>query len=308
MFKSILALGIRSSAVYSVSVADGAVTEVYTGQPGVSPDGIVLGGREAYWTTMGRPTRDPQKQGEAGLDYTARNGGIHAIGLDGTGRRDITAPGAITTGKQLAFDGADTLYWGDREGNRVSRVKVDGSGLTDLVVNAPQADGLGQCVGVAVDTARGHLYWTQKGPSKGGLGRIFRAGLEIPEGQTAANRSDIETLWDRLPEPIDLEIVGDRLYWTDRGAAPDGNSLNHAPLPAPGARGAEPEILARGFQEAIGLAVDAAAGLAFVSDLGGRILRVRLQDGTVDVLADLGTPLSGIAGSTASIPAEEKQP
>ena len=37
-------------------------------------------------------------------------------------------------------------------------------------------------------------------------GRIFRAGIEIPKGETAANRSDIEVFFDRLPEPIDLEL------------------------------------------------------------------------------------------------------
>ena len=115
-----------------------------------------------------------------------------------------------------------------------------------------------------VDPARGHLYWTQKGPSNGGKGRIFRAGLEIPAGQTAANRTDIEVLWDGLPEPIDLEIKGDWLYWTDRGDPPAGNTLNRAPIPAAGATGGAPEILADGFHEAIGLAVDGDAGVAYV--------------------------------------------
>ena len=52
-----------------------------------------------------------------------------------------------------------------------------------------------------VDPARGYLHWTQKGPANGGKGRIFRAGLEIPAGQTAANRTDIEVLWNSLPSP-----------------------------------------------------------------------------------------------------------
>ena len=52
-----------------------------------------------------------------------------------------------------------------------------------------------------VDPARGYLHWTQKGPANGGKGRIFRAGLEIPAGQTAANRTDIDVLWNSLPGP-----------------------------------------------------------------------------------------------------------
>ena len=46
----------------------------------------------------------------------------------------------------------------------------------------------------------------QNGPTKGDQGRIFRAGIEIPKGETAANRSDIEVFFNRLPEPIDLEL------------------------------------------------------------------------------------------------------
>jgi hypothetical protein len=138
----------------------------------------------------------------------------------------------------------------------VSRVRVDGTGLTDLVVNAGDSSLLQECVGVAVDPVRGHLYWTQKGPAKGGQGRIFRAGLEIPSGETASDRTDIEVLWEHLPEPIDLEIRGDWLYWTDRGAPPKGNTLNRAPVPASGEKGTDPEVLADGFREAIGLAVD----------------------------------------------------
>jgi len=157
-----------------------------------------------------------------------------------------------------------------------------------------------------VDPARGHLYWTQKGPSNGGKGRIFRAGLEIPAGQTAANRTDIEVLWDGLPEPIDLEIEGDWLYWTDRGDPPTGNTLNRAPIPARGATGGAPEILADGFHEAIGLAVDGDAGVAYVGDLGGSIYVVPIpgaasgSDGT-HVLVDLGETLSGVAGFTGAV-------
>ena len=61
-------------------------------------------------------------------------------------------------------------------------------------------------------TARGHLYWTQKGPVERRKGRIFRAGLEIPTpDRRPRNRTDIEVLWDGCPSSIDLEIKGDWL-------------------------------------------------------------------------------------------------
>ncbi|MEU6086468.1 hypothetical protein ABZ865_06585 [Streptomyces sp. NPDC047085] len=93
----------------------------------------------------------------------------------------------------------------------MSRVRTDGNGLTDLVVN-PAGDISQGCVGVAVGPVRGHLYWTQKGPAKRGQGRIFRSGLELPAGESRERRSDIELLWTGLPEPIDLYLEGDWLY------------------------------------------------------------------------------------------------
>ena len=62
------------------------------------------------------------------------------------------------------------------------------------------------CVGIALDIEGGMVYWTQKGPDNAGEGRIFRAHLEIPQGQTPASRQDIELVYDNLPEPIDLDL------------------------------------------------------------------------------------------------------
>jgi hypothetical protein len=298
MSNTLLALRAFPAGVLRVSIPDGRVRTLVE-KPGAVPDGIVVESGTAYWTTMGTPLLDPGTPGEAGQDYSRRDGGVHALALDGGSPRDVLPAGALTTGKQLTSDGAGTLYWGDREGHRVSRARVDGSGLTDLVVN-PASDGImGECVGVAVDPAGGYLYWTQKGPAKGGKGRILRAGLEIPAGETAADRSDIEVLWSDLPEPIDLHLAGSWLYWTDRGAAPAGNTLNRAPVPAAGAAGQAPEILADGFTEAIGLAVDDAAGIAYVSDLGGHIRAVPLPGGPAAghqpwEIAALGHPLTGL--------------
>ncbi|MFF4341160.1 3-hydroxyacyl-CoA dehydrogenase NAD-binding domain-containing protein [Kitasatospora sp. NPDC001540] len=295
---SLLALQPFPGRVLKVSIPDGRV-ETLVEDAGAAPDGIVVDSGTVYWTTMGAPEVDPGTPGEGGYDFSRRNGGVHAWSPGQGVRRDVVADGAMTTGKQLTSDGAGTLYWSDREGHRVSRVRTDGSGLTDLVVT-PASEGIpGECVGVAVDPVGGYLYWTQKGPAKGGQGRILRAGLELPDGRSAEHRTDIEVLWSGLPEPIDLHVDGGWLYWTDRGAAPHGNTLNRAPVPAPGAAGGTPEILADGFAEAIGLAVDGGAGLAYVADLGGHIREVPLPDGPAadraprEVVA-LGAPLTGL--------------
>ncbi|CAL9483892.1 hypothetical protein [Streptomyces sp. enrichment culture] len=298
MAKELLALQVVPGRILRINLEDGAVrTLVEDAGPG--PDGITVDQGIVYWTTMGAPAVDPSTPGEAGLDFSRRDGGLHAFDLGTGARREVVPTGVITTGKQLTHDGAGFLYWGDREGHRVTRVRSDGTGLTDLVTTPVEDGVLGECVGVAVDPVRGHLYWTQKGPAKGGQGRIFRAGLELPAGEGAANRSDVELLWSDLPEPIDLHLDGAWLYWTDRGAAPNGNTLNRAPLPAPGAPGPAPEILAAGFAEAIGLAVDPDAGLAYVCDLGGHLRAIPLPGGPAAdqdprEIVTLSDPLTGL--------------
>lgn len=179
------------------------------------------------------------------------------------------------------------------------RAGTDGSGLTTLVERGRGGpiprDKMDQCVGIVVDQARGQMCWTQKGPPKGGRGRIFRADLDIPQGETPWNRSDIVLLLDHLPEPIDLEIDHRNgfLYWTDRGVEPDGNSLNRARITDVGL--ASHEVVARGFKEAIGMALVPSGEVAYVSDLSGKVYEVALQTGEKTAVFDLGRPVTGIA-------------
>ncbi|KAL4861359.1 hypothetical protein BDV12DRAFT_204096 [Aspergillus spectabilis] len=125
---------------------------------------------------------------------------------------------------------------------------------------------------------RGYAYWTQKGPSKAGKGRIFRAGIEIPVGEAAENRTDIEPLLDGLPEPVYLELdeESQRYYWNDRGEHPTGCSLNTVDLNGL----VEPtnlkakKILARHFNELIGLKLGC-NGEVYVIDLGGSLYCIK---------------------------------
>src|ERR1700719_155450 len=160
------------------------------------PDGIVVDAKAGhiYWTNMGVPNLD--------------DGSIERADLDGGNRRVIVPQGVTHTPKQMHLDKENgKLYWCDREGMRVMRANLDGSQVETLVETShgdprPGPDLTKWCVGIAVDTERGQIYWTQKGPEKGGLGRLFRANIEIPKGQTAAQRTDIEALYEGLPEPI----------------------------------------------------------------------------------------------------------
>ncbi len=296
---SLYALDLILGGVHRIDLATGDIHDLATGIE-EAPDGIAVDVAQGYvyFTLMGRPDTPLEPAHEP--PFTARNGSIQRIPLDG-GTPEIVVPrGEFTTGKQLARDPeTGQLYWCDREGCAVYRCERDGTGITQLISNTgadlPQKER--ECVGIAIDTSRGWLYWTQKGPADGGKGRILRASLNIPAGATPHTRQDIEVLWDRLPEPIDLELDKDNqvLYWTDRGAAPNGNTLNRAPIPPVGDRGATSEVIAHGFTEPIGLALNLPDNAAYVSDLSGSVHRVDLSTGRTQVIAVLAGPVTGIA-------------
>jgi len=164
------------------------------------PDGIVVDveAGHIYWTNMGNPKKN--------------DGSIERADLDGQNRRVIIHPGGAFTPKQLHLEKeSGKLYWSDREGMCVMRSNLDGSQIETLVDTSagdarPGADASKWCVGITVDPKRRQFYWTQKGSDNAGQGRICRANVEMPQGENAANRTDVEVLFDRLPEPIDLEL------------------------------------------------------------------------------------------------------
>src|SRR6267142_108332 len=153
------------------------------------------------------------------------------------------------------------------------------------------------CVGIALDVEGGKVYWTQKGPEKGGQGRIFRANLEIPAGQTPQNRQDIEVLYTNLPEPIDLDLdLANRImYWTDRGDPPRGNTVNRAPMDAANGNRPVPEIVFNHLMEGIGLALDLDNGRMFVTDLAGSVYSANLDGSNKKPLIFAQGNLTGIA-------------
>lgn len=177
------------------------------------PDGIDVSpscGR-MFWTSMGHA-------------LSACDGSVQSAKLDGSDVRTLLKPGTVHTPKQLIVDDVDRkLYFCDREGMSVHRCDLDGTDHQILIqtgslkVPSERKDMMRFCVGVALDRGNRHIYWTQKGPSKSGKGRIFRAGIDIPAGQTANNRADVECLLEGRPEPIDLE------YDTQMHALLDGS-------------------------------------------------------------------------------------
>jgi hypothetical protein len=209
------------------------------------------------------------------------DGSIERADFDGGNRRIIVPQGVTHSPKQVHLDKAGgKLYWSDREGMRVMRANLDGSHVETLVETGhsdeDRRDATRWCVGITIDPKCRKIYWTQKGPDNGERGRLFRAGVEIPKGETAANRSDIEVFFDRLPEPIDLELDLENriLYWTDRGDPPRGNTVNRASIDA---KPAAPEIVVTHLMEGIGIALDVPGNRMFVTDFAGSVYSADLD-------------------------------
>jgi hypothetical protein len=250
-------------------IPDGSDPKVIATECGL-PDGIAVNvaAGHIYWTNMGSTP-------------ALNDGVIERADLDGGNRTVIVPPGVTYTPKQIQVDKANgKLYWCDREGMRVMRADLDGSHVETLVErgrgDADRRDQTRWCVGITIDPVRKQIYWSQKGPDNAGQGTIFRAGIEIPHGETAANRSDIEVFFDRLPEPIDLELdLKNRvLYWTDRGDPPRGNSVSRASIDT---KPEAPEIVLTHLMEGIGIALDVPGDRMFVTDFAGSVYSAKLD-------------------------------
>jgi len=271
-----LTLGSRGSGGRVMSANDdGSGLRTVVDGRNAGPDGIVVdtATKRIYWTNMGRAA--------------ANDGTIESSALDGADLKTVVPAAGTWTPKQLKLDAKHgKLYWSDREGMRIMRANLDGSQIETLVETAQgdeaRKDARNWCVGMALDVDGGKMYWSQKG--SGNNGRIFRANLD---------GSQIETLFDNLPEPIDIDLdLGDRMmYWTDRGEPPAGNTVSRAPMDT--GKGKQ-EILVRGLKEGIGIALDVKGGRMFYTDLGGNVYSAKLDGSDNSVLLSGQGALTGI--------------
>ncbi|MHC4500439.1 MAG: Ig-like domain-containing protein, partial [Planctomycetota bacterium] len=127
------------------------------------------------------------------------------------------------------------------------------------------------------------IYWTNTG-----YGKIQRANPEIPSGETAATRTDIEDIITGLTSPYDITIDARRgkMYWTD----PEVRKIQCANLDGSGV-----EDLITDLDSPTGIAVDVFRRKIYWTEPNlGKVQRANPDgSGVEDLIIDLNSP-SGI--------------
>ena len=301
-------LDTRGGQVMSAN-PDGSGVKVLA-QAGGSPDGIAVdqAGGHVYWTNM--TTLRPNALGPEGPGgYAGRfwPGSLERADLDGSNVTPVVPSSGTFRPKQMTIDLRDgKLYWSDREGMRVMRSNLDGSDVETLVetgqrVEGQRGDPKDYCVGIALDLTHNEMYWTQRG-DRSNDGSIRRVRMEIPKGENPAHRTDIQVLFDGLPEPVDLalDLKTRAMYWTsDGGTGPDADTVSRAPMDPPAGYDSghrkDQQILVSGLLGGIGISLDLSHGCMFFTDLGGNVYTANL-DGS-----DEKTLLSEMGGLTGIV-------
>ena len=270
---------VMNSRVWRANV-DGTEKRLVASSLSISaPDGVTvdLTAGYVYWTNMG------SVYGGANL------GTIQRMRIETERIETVVPVGTTNTPKQIAIDNkARKLYWCDREGARVWRSDLDGAHPEVLV----SGHGLAQPVGLALDVDKHQFYFSDRVSRK-----IYRAGFDAPEGQSAETRSDVETLFyfaaGSAPLDLDLDLEQRKLYWTDRSRGEIQRAKMDPPAGFKPESRTDIETLAEGRSEPVGLTLDRADHKLYFTELGGGVFRMSRDGGTPELVSTSGSA-SGI--------------
>ena len=185
----------------------------------------------------------------------------------------------LQAAKSRTTSGADAkvgrLFFLDVAGGRVLTANPDGSDLKTIVEEGRKLPD-----GLVVDSAAGHMYWTNMGNPQANDGSIVRSDLDGKNMTTVVPPGGTFT-----PKQLQLEKESGKLYWCDREgmrvmrADVDGSNIETLvdtsegdPRPGPDAR-----------KWCVGIAVDAAGGKFYWTQKGadkagqGRIFRANIE-------------------------------
>jgi hypothetical protein len=146
---------------------------------------------------------------------------------------------------------------------------------------------------MALDVPRAQFYVTDRYAKN-----ILRAGFDMPSGQDATNRTDVETLvtamGSAMPIDLDLDLSKRAMYWTDRGLGVIERAGMDLPAGQTAASRSDVVTLVSGLQTPIGIALDLEGDLMYFTELGGQILSAHTDGSGVKMIAS-SSGASGIA-------------
>jgi DNA-binding beta-propeller fold protein YncE len=211
------------------------------------PDGVAVDADagKVYWTNMGSGGKGSLQRANldgSQVEYVVPKGGtyfpkqvqldlahgkaywsdrdglkIQRCNLDGT-QNEILISG-LKNPVGMALDLAHgVFYFSEKNGGTLKRAPMampaSGQTAADRKDVETLISGLAQPIDVALDLPAGRIYWTDRDE-----GTVHRAAIEIPPGQTAAARKDIETVLRGLDTPIGvaLDLGGGKLFTTESG-------------------------------------------------------------------------------------------
>ena len=122
----------------------------------------------------------------------------------------------------------EKIYFSDGDTKSIYRIGYDGIGLETMFTSGALATTFRD---IDIDTDSGKMYWSDSFNDA-----ILKAGLEIPSGETAATRTDIEVQIDATyaadSPSIAIDSENQKLYWLNRAGTPDQIYRCGADLPA----------------------------------------------------------------------------
>jgi len=266
-----LPVDMGTPTLYWLDIAGGTVTRasadgsnakvVASGSPLSAPDGVTVDPEGGHFYVLNMGT----------VIGGGNSGSLVRYDLDGSNPEVIMKPGTqvegitFNTGKQVNIDRVNhKLYLGDREGSKVWRCDYDGGNLEILV----SGHEIRQIVGVAADPIARQFYFSDRNGKK-----LFRANMDMPAGQTHADRDDVELIYaekasSAMPLDIELDVKNRKVYWTDRRQYKVLGMNMDMPAGEDATTRTDVETLASGLTEAIGLAFDHEQGVLYVTHSG----------------------------------------
>ena len=226
-----------------------------------------------------------------------------AENIDASG---INASGTLFIHGHTTLADDQSLYFGERTVDRVSRSDLNGSSIEEILsdtfespidikynpndkkiyvtygwelpslIERASLDGSNRETllaisgihtwGLALDPGAGKMYWADRTDNK-----LYRANIEIPNGETYSTRTDAEVLVSGLDVPafVAIDLINNKLYFTEEG---DTETISRCDLD-----GSDLEVLASSGGGVMyaprGIVLDVPNNKVYWGDIGGTVFQ-----------------------------------